>query len=132
MVIINNLLPLIHKSMKLKVPFSIYCFRRIMTRKIVKCVTMYQCRMSWMQSISTCWSIWWSITKFVKLLAKFWTMSLEFLIAFLNVHTRGKQFLSRMCTNASNNTPFYTQVSLYMIWKAHTPRGPRPSSLTRF
>ena len=42
----------------------------------------------------------------------------RFFKPFLNVHTRENRSLSLMYTmyaNTSNNTPFYTHVSLYMI-----------------
>ena len=44
------------------------------------------------------------------------------LIAFLNAHTREKQYPSLMYTiyaNALNNTPSYTHVSLYVVYKVH-------------
>ena len=38
----------------------------------------------------------------------------------VDVHARNKQYLSLMYVmyaNASNNTPFYTHISSYMVWR---------------
>ena len=53
------------------------------------------------------------------------TFTLEFLLTYLNVHI--EEYLSLMYNTyayASNNTPSYTHVSLYMVWRVH-PRGKR-------
>ena len=51
-----------------------------------------------------------------------------YFLAFLNVHTREKEYLSLMYTmyaNASNNTAYYTHVSLSVVWRVHPQRiGP--------
>ena len=48
------------------------------------------------------------------------TFTSRFLITLLNVHTRENLYLSLMYStyaNASNNTPSYTHVSLYVVWR---------------
>ena len=50
------------------------------------------------------------------------TFALKVLIAFSNIHTRGKWYLFLMYTmyaNVSSYTPFYTHISLYVIWRGH-------------
>ena len=50
------------------------------------------------------------------------TFTLYFLIAFLDIQTRennASPFKFTMYTNASNNAPSYTHVSLYMVWRVH-------------
>ena len=47
-----------------------------------------------------------------------YTFTSKTLIAFLKVHTRGKEHLSLMYTmygSTSNNAPFYTHASLYVV-----------------
>ena len=52
------------------------------------------------------------------------TFTSKFLIAFLSVHTKEKEHHSLMFTmyaNISNNTPSYTHISLYVVWRVHPP-----------
>ena len=52
------------------------------------------------------------------------TFTPKFLIAFQSIHTREKQYLFllyNMYPNASNNTPFYTCVCVYMVRKVQPP-----------
>jgi hypothetical protein len=57
------------------------------------------------------------------------TFSSKFLI---NVHTREKTiylpYIFNMYTNASNNTPSYTHISSYVVWRVH-PLGVRCSGM---
>ena len=49
-------------------------------------------------------------------------LTLKFLIKFINLHTRENQYLSLryiMRINASTNTPFYTHISSYVVWRVH-------------
>ena len=54
--------------------------------------------------------------------ANFSLLTSIYLIAFLNIHTREKQYPSLKYTiyaNALNNTYSYTHVSIYMVCKVH-------------
>ncbi len=53
------------------------------------------------------------------------TFTSRFLIAFLNAHTKDIYYLSlmhTMYTMASNNTPYNTHVSSYIVWRVHPQR----------